>query len=149
MKRTVVVIAAIVIMLAAAFAIERSVWLFNDNNSADGLVLREALSRAAGERRINVIAVNGGNWRALCVVGAGESPSEVLRTFGRANRIRVSTIQRIRSWLYVGYVPQGSLALVLVTDRGSVRSRRTGNISADHAPRRACALRADEGLVWK
>lgn len=146
-------IAGVLLLLAIGFAIERSFWLFGDRDHPDVVLLREEIARtqSAGEKpaRLNLIAVNGGNWRALCLVGANENPREILRAFGRANRIRVPTLERMRAWLYVGGVPKDSLALIFVTNQSKVRTRRVPGPVANAERRKDCALRSDDGLVWR
>lgn len=150
MKRLLIAAGAISI-IAALFFLERHIWLIDDRGHADGLFLREEIANAKreGRTRLGVIPVNGGNWLALCLVGADENPQQALRAFGRKNRYRVPTMQRIRSWFYVGRVPKGEMALVILTQRYSIRSRRLPDDIADRNFRSACALRSDDGLRWK
>lgn len=151
MKRYGFLLAGIFILLAVFFAADHKLWLTDDRNHPDGVLLAEEFdsARAEGRSQISVIAVNGGNWLALCIAGPGTNPQNLLLQFGRKNRVRVPTIQRIRSWLYTGSVPQGEIALVIVTERYSIRSRRLPNYTGDPDFRSACALRNDAGLRWK
>jgi len=150
-RRYFFIAAGILILLAAIFAIDRALWLIDDDDHPDALFLREqfADAKAGGKSAISAIAVNGGNWLALCLVGAGENPQETLRNFARSKRIRVPSAQRFRSWFYVGNVPKGEIALVFVTERNSVRSRRMPNFAGTPNFKAACAQRADAGLVWR
>jgi len=150
-KRYLFIAAGLFVLFAAAFAIDRALWLVDDDNHPDATLLREqfADAKAGGRSTVSVIAVNGGNWLALCLVGAGENPQETLRNFARSKRIRVPGVQRFRSWFYVGNVPKGELALVFVTERNSVRSRRLPDYIGNPNFRRACAERADVGLIWR
>lgn len=136
--------------LAAIFAADHRLWLIDDRNHPDGVLLSEefAAAQAANRSQISVIAVAGGNWLALCLAGPGENPQDTLMQFGRKNRVRVPTLQRFRSWLYTGHVPQGEIALVYVTGSYSVRSRRLPNLGNPNF-KSACALRNDAGLNWK
>lgn len=151
MKRYPFVIAAIVIFLAAIFIADHQLWLVDDRGHHDVLLLDEQLAdaRASNRSDINVIAVAGGNWFALCLVGPGESPQSVLTEFGRKTRLRVPKVQRVRSWLYVGNVPRGEAALVVLTDRFSIRSRRLPNYTGNPSFKSSCAVRTDPGLRWK
>lgn len=151
MKRYVLPLAGALVLLAAAFLVDHRLWLIDDRNHPDGVLLAEEFAAAQADSRaqISVIAVNGGNWLALCLVGAGESPQAVLLQFGRKHRVRVPTVQRIRSWLYVGSVPRGEVALVLVTGHYSIRSRRLPNFTGNPGFKSACALRNDAGLTWR
>jgi len=145
------IIAGIVVLLAMLFAADHKLWLVDDRGHPDGVLLAEEFetARAANRSQISVIAVNGGNWLALCFVGAGANPQDTLLQFGTKNRVRVPTIQRIRSWLYAGHVPPGEVALVIVTERYSVRSRRLPNFTGNPDFRSSCALRNDAGMSWK
>lgn len=151
MRRYFFIFAGLFILLAAAFAADRALWLIDDRAHPDVLLLREELDEAKATARssINVIAVSGGNWLALCLAGPGENPPEVLRNFARSKRIRVRSVQRFRSWVYVGNVPKDEIALVFVTGHYSVRSRRLPNYTGNPNFRRACAERADAGLTWR
>lgn len=151
MKRYFLVFAGLLVLLAAAFAADRALWLIDDRGHPDALLLRDAFddARANARSSISVIAVSGGNWLVLCLVGPGENPQEVLRNFARSKRIRVRSVQRYRSWFYVGNVPRDEIALVFVTGHYSVRSRRLPNYAGNPNFRRACAERADAGLIWK
>ncbi len=151
MRRYFFIGAGVLVLLAGIFAVDRALWLIDDRDHPDALFLREqfADAKAGNKSSISVIAVNGGNWLALCIVGPGENPQETLRNFARTKRIRVSSVQRFRSWFYVGNVPKDELALVLVTERNSVRSRRIPNFTGTLNFKAACAQRADVGLVWR
>jgi hypothetical protein len=150
-KRYFLIAAGILALLAAVFAIDRALWLIDDRDHPDALFLREQFvdAKSGGKSSVSVIAVNGGNWLALCLVGAGESPQQILRNFARGKRIRVPGLQRFRAWLYVGHVPKGEVALVFVTERNSVRSRRLPDHVGDPKFKSACALRNDAGLTWR
>jgi hypothetical protein len=150
-RRMLLIAGAAAFIAFALFAIERAFWLIDDRNHPDGMLLREEFAAAQknNTNQISVLAVNGGSWLALCLAGAGENPQEVLRAFGRSRRIRVPTVQRMRSWLYAGRVPQGEMALVLVTERNSVRSRRLPNLTGNANFKSACAVRADAGLAFR
>jgi hypothetical protein len=150
-RRSLFIAAGLLVLLAAVFAADRALWLIDDRAHPDALILDEqfADSKARGVAAISVIEINGGNWLALCLVGAGESPQETLRNFARSKRMRVRSVQRFRSWFYVGNVPRDEIALVFVTERYSVRSRRLPNYTGNPDFRRACAERADAGLVWR
>jgi hypothetical protein len=146
-----IVFAGLLAVLAALFAIDSTLWLIDDDDHPDALLLREQFADAKADNKssVSVIAVNGGNWLALCLVGNDQNPQETLRNFARSKRIRVPSVQRFRSWFYVGKVPKGDVALVFVTDRNSVRSRRIPNITDNPNFKSACAQRADAGLVWR
>ena len=145
------IIAGIVVLLAMLFAADHKLWLVDDRGHPDGVLLAEEFETARAQNRsqISVIAVNGGNWLALCLVGAGANPQDTLLQFGTKNRVRVPTIQRMRSWVYTGHVPRGEVALVIVTERYSVRSRRLPNFTSNPDFKSSCALRNDAGLSWK
>lgn len=151
MRRYIYVLAAIVVLVAAVFIADHKLWLVDDRNHPDGVLVAGELNaaRAANRSQINVIAVASGNWLALCLVGPGQNPQDVLLQFGRKNRVRVPTLQRIRSWLYVRNVPKGEIALVFVTGSYSVRSRRLPNLTGNPDFKTACALRNDAGLNWR
>jgi hypothetical protein len=151
LRRYKFIIAGIVVLLAMLFAADHKLWLVDDRGHADGVLLAEEFEAARAQNRsqISVIALNGGNWLALCLVGAGENPQNTLLQFGTKKRIRVPTIQRIRSWLYTGHVPSGEVALVMVTERYSIRSRRLPNDTGNPDFKSSCALRNDAGLSWK
>jgi hypothetical protein len=151
LKRYFLVFAAILILLAAVVIADRKLWLIDDREHPDGVLIAEEFAAARTENRsqINVIAVAGGNWLALCLVGSGQNPQDVLLQFGRKNRVRVPTVQRIRSWLYVGSVPKGEMAAVFVTGSYSIRSRRLPNFTGNPNFRSACALRNDAGLSFR
>lgn len=151
MKRYGLLIAGVFVLLAIFFIADRKIWLIDDRDQPDGILLAEEFeaARAANRQQISVIAVNGGNWLALCLVGVGENAQNTLLRFGEKQRVRVPTIQRIRSWLYAGHVPQGELALVIVTERYSVRSRRIPNYTGNSNFKSSCALRNDAGLTFK
>lgn len=138
-------------MFAIVFAADRYLWFTDDRGHPDGALFSEQFAAAQAENRssVNVIATAGGNWLALCLAGPGTNPQEVLLQFGRKNRVRVGTIQRIRSWFYVGSVPKGEVALVFVTGRYSIRSRRLPNLTGNPDFKSACALRNDPGLTWR
>jgi hypothetical protein len=150
-KRHLFIFAGLFILLAAVFAADRALWLIDDDSHPDTLFLREQFADAnsGGKSTISVVAVNGGNWLALCLVGAGQNPQERLRNFARGKRIDVSRLQRLRAWSYVGNIPKGEIALVFVTERYSVRSRRMPNFTGNPDFRAACAQRTDAGLVWR
>jgi hypothetical protein len=150
-KRYFLIGTGLLIALAAFFAVDRTLWLIDDDDHPDALLLREQFADAKADNKssVSVIAVNGGNWLALCLVGAGENPQETLRSFARTKRIRVPGVQRFRSWFYVGNVPKGELALVFVTERTSVRSRRLPDFIGAPNFKKACAERADAGLAWR
>lgn len=151
MRRRLLIAAGAVAVLAALFFLERQIWLIDDRNHADGVLLREEIANAKrqGQTQASVIAVNGGNWLALCLVAAGESPQQTLRAFGKRNRLRVPTVQRIRSWLYAGHVPKDEMALVILTERNSIRTRRLPDAIANANFKTACALRSDDALRWR
>lgn len=151
MKRYFLLLAGVFVLLAIVFIADHKLWLIDDRNHPDGVLLSDELAAARAENRsqINVISVAGGNWLALCLVGAGQNPQDVLLQFGRKNRVRVPTIQRIRSWLYVGSVPRGELAAVFVTGSYSIRSRRLPNLTGNPDFKSACAIRNDAGLTWR
>lgn len=151
MKRYGLIFAGLFILLAIFFVADHKIWFIDDRNHADGVLLAEEFeaARAAGRSQINVIAVAGGNWLALCLAGPGEDPQDVLLQFGKKNRVRIPTLQRFRSWLYVGSVPQGEIALIYVTGSYSVRSRRLPNFTGNADFKSSCALRNDAGLSWK
>lgn len=138
----------ILVLLAVFFAADHRIWFTDDRNHSDGLLLAEEFANARAENRssASVIAVNGGNWFALCLAGPGESPQEALRRFGQKNRLRVPKVQQFRSWLYVGSVPKGEIALVILTNRFSIRSRRLPNLTGNPDFKSACAMRNDVGL---
>lgn len=151
MKRYSLLIAGVVLLLAIVFAVDRYLWLMDDRDHPDGVLFAEQFAAARAENRssVNVIATAGGNWLALCLAGPGTNPQDVLLQFGRKNRVRVGTIQRIRSWFYVGSVPRGEVALVFVTGRYSIRSRRLPNLTGNPDFKSACALRTDPGLTFR
>ncbi len=151
MKRYILIGTGLLFALATFFAVDRALWLIDDDDHPDTLLLREqfADAKAGNKSSVSVIAINGGNWLALCIVGASENPQEILRNFARSKRIDVSRVQRIRAWSYVGSIPKGELALVFVTERNSVRSRRLPNLTGAPNFKAACAQRADAGLVWR
>lgn len=151
MKRYGFILAGIFVLLAIFFAADHRFWFIDDRDQPDGVLLGEQLAaaRADNKSQINVIAVAGGNWLALCLIGPGQNPQQTLLQFGQKNRVRVPTLQRFRSWLYVGSVPQGEIALVFVTGSYSVRSRRLPNDTGNPDFKSACALRNDAGLNWK
>jgi hypothetical protein len=151
LKRYGLILAGVFILLATLFIADHKIWFIDDRDHPDGVLLSEEFSAAseANRSQINVIAVTGGNWLALCLVGPGRNPQNTLLQFGRKNRIRVPTLQRFRSWLYVGNVPQGEIALVFVTGSYSVRSRRLLNLTGNPDFKSSCALRNDAGLTWK
>lgn len=151
MKRYGFFLAGIFVLLAVLFAADHKLWFADDRNNPDGVLLADEFhaARAEGRSQINVIAVAGGNWLALCLVGPGENPQGTLLQYGRKNRIRVPTVQRIRSWLYVGNVPKEEIALVFVTGGYSIRSRRLPNYTGNPNFKSACALRNDAGLTFK
>jgi hypothetical protein len=141
----------VVFVLAVLFAADHVLWFMDDRDHPDGVLFVEQFAAAQAENRssVNVIATAGGNWLALCLAGSGTSPQDILLQFGRKNRVRVGTIQRIRSWLYVGSVPKGEVALVFVTGRYSIRSRRLPNLTGNPDFKSACALRNDPGLTFR
>jgi len=151
LKRHFLILAIAVAVALALFAADRRLWLIDDRNQHDGVLLAEEFdaAREANRQQISVIAVNGGNWLALCLAGAGENAQDTLLRFGQKNRVRVPTLQRIRSWLYAGHVPRNEIALVIVTERYSIRSRRLPNMTGNPNFKSACALRNDAGLSWK
>lgn len=151
MKRYRLPLAGVLLLLAAAFLADHRLWLIDDRNHPDGVLLAEEFAAAQADNRaqVNVIAVNGGNWLALCLAGPGTDPQDVLLQFGRKHRVRVPTVQRMRSWLYVGSVPRDEMALVIVTERYSIRSRRLPNFTGKPDFKSACARRNDAGLTWK
>lgn len=151
MNRYILTIAGAAFLLATLFAIDHKFWLIDDRNQPDAMLVADefAAARADNKSQINVIAVAGGNWLALCLVGPGQNPQQALLQFGQKNRIRVPTLQRFRSWLYVGSVPQGEVAMVFVTGSYSIRSRRLPNDTGNPNFKSACALRNDAGLNWK
>lgn len=151
MKRYGFILAGIFVLLAIFFATDHKLWFIDDRNQPDGVLLDEqfAAARADNKSQINVIAVAGGNWLALCLAGPGQNAQQTLLQFGQKNRVRVPALQRFRSWLYVGNVPQGEIALVFVTGSYSVRSRRLPNLTGNPDFKSACALRNDAGLNWK
>jgi hypothetical protein len=151
LKRYGLLLAGILVLLGIVFAFDHRLWLIDDRDQPDGMLLGEEFAAARGDNKsqINVIAVAGGNWLALCLVGPGQNPQQTLLQFGQKNRVRVPTVQRFRSWLYVGNVPQGEIALVFVTGSYSVRSRRLPNETGNPNFKSACALRNDAGLNWK
>lgn len=151
MRRYFLIFAGIFVPLAIVFAADHRLWLVDDRNHPDGVLLAEEFAAAKAESRshINVIPVNGGNWLALCLAGAGENPQGVLLRFGQKQRLRIPKVQRIRSWLYAGSVPRGEVALLVVTERYSIRSRRLPNLTGNPNFKSACALRNDAGLSWK
>lgn len=151
MKRYGLILAGVFLLVAILFAIDHRLWLVDDREHPDGALLVTAFGDARAENRseVNVIAVAGGNWLALCLVGAGQNPQETLREFGRRNRVRVASLQRIRSWFYVGSVPKDEMALVFVTASYSIRSRRLPNLTGNPNFKSACALRNDAGLRFR
>ena len=151
MKRYFFLIAAIFVLLAAIFIADHKLWFIDDRDHPDGALLSDefAAAQAANRAQINVIAVAGGNWLALCLAGPGQNPQQTLLQFGQKNRVRVPTLQRLRSWFYAGSVPQGEIALVFVTGGYSIRSRRLPNFTGNPDFKSACALRNDAGLIWK
>lgn len=151
MKRYLLVAAAIFVLFAAVFVADHKLWLVDDRDYPDGVLVAEELAaaRTADRSQINVIAVAGGNWLALCLAGSGQNPQDTLLQFGRKNRVRVPTLQRFRSWLYAGHVPEGKIALVFVTGSYSIRSRRLPNLTGNPDFKTACALRNDAGLSWR
>jgi hypothetical protein len=148
LKRFFLIFAAIVVLLAAAFVADHKLWLIDDRDHPDGVLVAEefAAARAADRSQINVIAVAGGNWLAMCIVGPGQNPQDTLLQFGWKNRVRVPTLQRVRSWLYAGSVPKDEIALVFVTGSYSIRSRRLPNYTGNPQFKLACAVRNDAGL---
>lgn len=151
MKRTIFIFAAIFALLAAVIAADRKFWLIDDRNHPDGVLVAEAFTAARNENRsdINVIAVAGGNWLALCLVGPGENARRTLQAYARKNRIHLPTLQRFRSWFYVGNIPEDEIALVFVTGNHSIRSRRLPNYTGNPRFKSACALRRDAGLRFR
>jgi hypothetical protein len=150
-KRYFLIGTGLLIALATFFAVDRTLWLIDDDDHPDALFLREqfADAKAGNKSSVSVIAINGGNWLALCLVGSDQNPQEMIRNFARSRRIDVSRLQRFRAWSYVGNIPKGEIALVFVTDRNSVRSRRIPNITGNPNFKSACAQRADAGLMWR
>ena len=151
MKRYGLILAGIFVLLAIFFAADHKIWFVDDRDHVDGVLLAEEFEAASAQNRsqINVIAVSGGNWLALCLAGPGQNPQNTLLQFGQKSRIRVPTLQRLRSWLYAGSVPQGEIALVFVTGSYSIRSRRLPNFTGNPDFKSACALRNDAGLSFK
>jgi hypothetical protein len=151
LKRHGLSIAGLFILLAIFFAADHRIWFIDDRDHYDGALLEEefAAAKAGNRSHVNVIAVAGDNWLALCLVGSGENPQDTLLQFGRKNRVRVSSVQRFRSWLYTGSVPRNEIALVFVTGSYSVRSRRLPNLTGNPNFKSACALRNDAGLNFK
>jgi hypothetical protein len=143
--------AVIFVLLAAILAADRTYWFIDDRNHPDGVLLADAFAAARRENRtdVNVIAIAGGNWLAMCLAGQGQNPQDTLLQFGRKNRIRVPTVQRIRSWLYVGLVPKDEMAVVFVTGSYSIRTRRLPNYTGNPNFKTACARRTDPGLTWR
>lgn len=141
----------IFILLAAVFAADRKFWFIDDRNHADGLLIADAFAaaRETNGSQINVIAVAGGNWLALCLVGPGENARSALQGFARKNRIHMPTLQRFRSWFYVGNIPADEMALVFVTGSHSIRTRRLPNYTGNPNFKSACALRNEAGLRFK
>lgn len=150
-KQVLFYIGGIFFLLAVLFAADHYLWFTDDRGHPDGVLIAEQFAAAQAENRasVNVIAVADGNWLALCLAGPGTDPQDILLQFGRKNRVRVGTIQRIRSWLHVGSVPKGEMALVFVTGRYSIRSRRLPNLTGNANFKSACALRTDPGLTWR
>ncbi len=151
MKRYRFLFAGVVLVLATLFTADHYLWFTDDRSHPDVVMLAEQFAAARAENRssVNVIAIAGGNWLALCLAGPGTNPQDMLLQFGRKNRVRVGTIQRIRSWFHVGSVPRGEIALVFVTGRYSIRSRRLPNLTGNPDFKSACALRNDPGLNWR
>ena len=151
MTRYPFVFAAVFAIAAAILIADHKTWLIDDRNHHDGLLVQEQLADARRENRssLNVIPIAGGNWLALCLVGPGENPRIILRRFSTKHGIRTSTFQRLRSWLYVGSVPKGEVALVFVTGSHSIRSRRLPNDTGNPAFKSSCALRSDPGLRFR
>jgi hypothetical protein len=151
LKRFLLIFAAIFVVLAAVFIADHKLWFIDDRNHPDGVFLAEefAAAQAAGRPQVNVIPVAGGGWLALCLVGPGENPQRTLVHFSRKNRIQTATIQRIRSWFYVGSVPEGEMALVFVSASYTIRSRRLLNYTGNQQFKSACALRNQAGLRWR
>ncbi len=151
MKRYFLPAAGVLVLLAVLFAADHKIWFIDDRGHPDGMLLGEEFAAARAENRSNVsvIAVNDGNWFALCLAGPGENPQEVLRRFGLKNRLRVPKTQQLRSWLYAGSVPKGEIALVILTNRFSIRSRRLPNFTGNPDFKSACAMRNDAGLNFR
>lgn len=151
MKRYIFILAAVFVLIAVVFVADHKFWLIDDRNHTDGVLISDAFAaaRAVNSAEINVIPVAGGNWLALCLVGTGQNPQNALLQFGRKNRIRVPTMQRIRSWLYAGNVPKDEIALVFVTGSYSIRSRRLPNYTGNPNFKSSCALRRDPGLRFR
>ncbi len=151
MTRYSFVFAAVFAIVAAILIADHKFWLIDDRNHHDGLLVEEQFADARRENRsaINVIAIAGGNWLALCLVGPGENPRTILRRFSAKHGVRTSTLQRLRSWLYVGSVPKDEVALVFVTGNYSIRSRRLPNYTGSPALKSSCALRNEAGLRFK
>ncbi len=151
MKRYFYGLAAIFVLLAAIVAADRTYWFIDDRNHPDGVLLAEAFAAARRENRtdVNVIAIAGGNWLALCLVGPGENARPTLQAFARRNRIQLPTLQRFRSWFYVGSIPKDEIALVFVTGAHSIRTRRLPNYTGNPNFKTACARRTDPGLTWR
>jgi hypothetical protein len=150
-KRYFYILSAIIFVISVLFIIDRSLWFIDDRNHPDGVFLAEefAAAQSAGRSQVNVIPVAGGGWLALCLVGPGENPQRTLVHFSRKNRIQTATIQRIRSWFYVGSVPEGEMALVFVSASYTIRSRRLPNYTGNQQFKSACALRNQAGLRWR
>lgn len=151
MRRYSFVIAGIIILLAGVFLVDHRVWLIDDRDHPDAVLLAEAFAGARSENRsqINVIALNGGSWFAVCLVGPGENPQAVMTDFGAKRRLRIPKVQRVRSWLYAGAVPQGEIALLILTDKYSIRSRRLPNLTGNPEFKSACGERHEPGLRWR
>lgn len=151
MKRYFFPAAGILVLLAVFFAADHKIWFLDDRDHSDGVLLAEEFGAARKENRssVSVIAVNGGNWFALCLAGPGENPQLVLRRFGQKSRLRVPKVQQLRSWIYTGNVPRGEIALVILTNRFSIRSRRLPNFTGNPDFKSACALRNDAGLNFR
>jgi hypothetical protein len=150
-KRYFCILSAIIFVIGVLFIIDRRLWFIDDRNHPDGVFLAEefAAAQSAGRSQVNVIPVAGGGWLALCLVGPGENPQRTLVHFSRKNRIQTATIQRIRSWLYVGSIPEGEMALVFVSASYTIRSRRLPNYTGNQQFKSACALRNQAGLRWR
>lgn len=151
MKRYFYVFAAIFVLLAVVFAADRKFWFVDDRNHPDVLLIADAFAaaRAANRSDVNVIAVARGNWLALCLVGPGENARRALHDYARKNRIRMPTLQRFRSWFYVGNIPADEMALVFVTGSYSIRTRRLPNYTGNPNFKSACALRNQAGLRFR